>query len=457
MNSSSAQIAAVKAVQAQFNAPPVIPIWKRQELDQKDPGARGPIWISRTSFPAPGKPGEAEYDVRRAVLDVVEDLAEETNMDLSFARSSATVANVKAEWVGRRLGVDDAKAPEPEISERANYEALMGDVGNEVTIFYVHGGAFYSGSPVTVRAATSKLATLTQGRCLSVGYRLSPQNAFPAALIDVFIAYLSLLYPPPGAYHSPVPASKIVFAGDSCGGNLCLGLIQVILCLRRLQSASTPTVSFHGRDVEIPMPAGFSSLSTWCDFSHAMPSMKTNGEYDILVSLQPVLLPDFPPEDAWPTKPPRGDIYCDSAMLAHPLVSPVAARTWQGAPPMWFASGDERAADAQKMVASQAAQQGVTVLYEQYQAMPHVFALFLSKLPQSMRCWRHWAQICLSFAEGTPLKTHGEFVELPGTSARHVEVEKMMPLHFEEALKRIKQNAMSRPPWIGEKTPKPSL
>ena len=48
-------------------------------------------------------------------------------------------------------------------------------------------------SPQSYRRIVAKLAALTCGRVLTVGYRLAPQNSFPAALLDILIAYLSLL------------------------------------------------------------------------------------------------------------------------------------------------------------------------------------------------------------------------------------------------------------------------
>ena len=73
-----------------------------------------------------------------------------------------------------------------------------------------------------------------------------PQTQFPGQLLDAFVAYLYLLSPPEGAFHKPVPASNIVFAGDSAGGNLSFSLL---LCLLTLNNMGIETVRFHGKDV----------------------------------------------------------------------------------------------------------------------------------------------------------------------------------------------------------------
>ena len=53
--------------------------------------------------------------------------------------------------------------------------------------------------PAEYRAASTRLARVTKARVASVGYRLAPSHTFPAPILDVLLAYASLLYPPPGA------------------------------------------------------------------------------------------------------------------------------------------------------------------------------------------------------------------------------------------------------------------
>lgn len=124
-----------------------------------------------------------------------------------------------------------------------------------------------SGSPATVRNITVELARLNGGRCLVVEYRLSPQNPFPLALIDLFIAYLSLLYPPCGSFHEAVPSEQIVLAGDSSGGNLVLALLLLLQFLRDKRGGH---VKFHGRDVSIPFPAGIAAFGLHGDLTNSL-------------------------------------------------------------------------------------------------------------------------------------------------------------------------------------------
>lgn len=69
---------------------------------------------------------------------------------------------------------------------------------------------------------------------------------------------LYLIRPPPGALHTPVSPSNIVFGGDSAGGGLCIALLQVL------------------RDSGLPLPAGAVLISPWCDLTHSFPSIHLN-------------------------------------------------------------------------------------------------------------------------------------------------------------------------------------
>lgn len=236
--------------------------------------------------------------------------------------------------------------------------------------------------PATHRWTTSALAKDVRGRCYSVRYRLSPQHTFPAALLDALVAYLSLLVPPPNAFHAPVPASRIIIAGDSSGACLAASLLLLLLTLSRLPGGRH--LSFHGRDVPIPSPpvAGLAVTSPWLDISRALPSVYRNTRYDIIAPPPPNpsiggATPDFPPDSIWPAKPPRVETYCEASMIVHPLVSPLAARkeSWQGAPPVYVSVGWESMQDEVEVLARRLRAAGGTVIFDGFIGMPHCFAI----------------------------------------------------------------------------------
>lgn len=296
--------------------------------------------------------------------------------------------------------------------------------------------------PASHRPTTSRLAKQTSSRVLSVRYRLAPQNPFPAALLDALTAYLSLLSPPPNAPHAAIPASQIVFAGDSAGANLSLSLLQVILELRR-QSPAAPRIKWHGgATIDLPLPAGLALNSPWTDLTRCMPSLSANARYDYLPPPSAGTA-HLPPCPIWPTVPPRGDIYCDTSALCHPLVSPLAARDWRGACPVWMGCGTEMLYDEAAVLAARMAGQGVCVGWACFEAMPHCFALMLDHLPGSGRFFEGWAEWVRGCVEG-PGKVvgRGVFVEVGGRE-REVDVrglgEEVGVGGFEEVLGRMRE------------------
>lgn len=308
----------------------------------------------------------------------------------------------------------------------------------------------------------AKLSQLTGGRCLIVRYRPAPQNPFPAALIDVLTSYLSLLYPPPGSQHDPVPASNIIIAGDSSGTALVLSVIQIILAARTLQRTSAPSVCFHGRRVLLPMPAGLTLQSPYLDPGDALPSWDANSSFDIypahMKSSQ--TNPRFPPEKAWPSSPARGLFYCETSMLCHPLVSPVLAQSWQGSPPMYIAVGSkEGVVDAVKVLARQAARQGVEVLWDEYELMPHSWPMILPEYSQSMGCYRMWAEACVKFVAGGgkgERESKGYFTHFEDMRTESIDVGAMTTLTMKQVRSMTRMRQASIQPWTGKAVTKSS-
>ena len=297
------------------------------------------------------------------------------------------------------------------------------------------------GTPGRFHNVVAKFAQSTGGRCLSFRYRLAPQYPFPAALLDALVCYSSLLHPPPGAFHEPILPQSIVFAGDSAGANLALALTQVLLFAR------TSTPLFHGTKVSLSLPAGNTVLSAGLDVTLSLPSWQANAPFDVFSDTWSLLAPGYPTCEIWPTDPPRGHPYCEISAMLHPLVAPALARNWEGAPPMWFAGGQERFADSAKLAAEMAARQGVRVWYEEYEEMPHDFPIMSAtwawakteEWPQSVRCMERWVAACKAFAEGGTMRI-GAVVVLTTGEEREMDVERLTGLEFEEATSLIRKS-----------------
>ena len=106
-------------------------ISQRQESSALDPEAKGPVWVSRVTLPPP-----EEDDVRQALFETIDRLSTESE---TYTKPAS--APVEGEWVGHRRNVE-AQTFEPTITEKEKYDGLMKDTSSEVTMLYVHGGAF---------------------------------------------------------------------------------------------------------------------------------------------------------------------------------------------------------------------------------------------------------------------------------------------------------------------------
>ena len=111
-----------------------------------------------------------------------------------------------------------------------------------VVILYLHGGAYYMGSPATHRALTTELANAARACVFALDYRLAPEHPFPAALDDAKFAYQTLIA-------RGIAPGSIVLAGDSAGGGLALATLVAL------------------RDDGVPLPACAILLSPWADLS----------------------------------------------------------------------------------------------------------------------------------------------------------------------------------------------
>ncbi|KAL1962067.1 hypothetical protein VTN77DRAFT_595 [Rasamsonia byssochlamydoides] len=417
-----------------------VPVGKQQRVSTREPGIKGPMWVSKVTLPAP------EDAVRDAVIKAIDEL--KTSGAETF--EIPAVRPVEAEWTGYRSGVDK-KAPLPDLSEEEKYRELRREAKSDMVILYIHGGALYLMDPATHRVPVAHLSKLTGAPVLSVRYRLAPQNPFPAALVDVLVAYLSLISPPPGSLHDAVPASKIIVAGDSAGGNLSLALLQTLLTLRRI----APTIRFHGKEIPVDLPAGLALCSPWCDVTRSMPSVQANAKFDYIIPPhEPVETlyapPPCRPDDVWPRSPPRVDMYSDANMVAHPLVSPLVARKelWKGAPPLYIGMGEEGLTDEGLLLARKVHQAGSPVVVDQFEGMPHCFGLIMMGTPAGRRFFEDWAAFCrdavagrFGVAEGEGEGEHGvgylTFHQYGLQSTKQVLLDDVHPYSDEEVERRI--------------------
>lgn len=418
----------VNLIRAVLNGDSAMPLDKVQRVSMREQPVKGKMWISRVTMPPP-----PEDSMREALFLAIDSMADPEASTKTFIKPE--LREVTAEWTGYRAGATKQSA-ELDISEEEKYKELMKEVSSPTTILYFHGGAYYLMDLSAHRPAIAKLTKMTKGRALSVRYRLAPQNPFPGALLDAFVSYFTLLYPPPGALHEPVAPEHIVFSGDSAGGNLCFALTQLILQLRRQNTK----VTWHGEEREVPLPAGVATSSPWLDVTHCMPSSVENAKFDYLPSnsLRPEGM-TLPPCDIWPAKPPRKNIFVEDAFLAHPMVSLMIAKDWENCPPVYMNQGQELLSDEGKYLASVLVKQGVKVVFEEYEAMPHCFALLLQNIESRERCFAAMADFMKGVVTGgnEGVSTKGTMIRAKTSKEEALDVATLSPFSREDVLQRM--------------------
>lgn len=91
---------------------------------------------------------------------------------------------------------------------------------SDMTILYLHGGGFFSGSIETHRRICERLARKTGATVISVDYVQIPDGGIADSVQDVITAYEALL-------EQSAHPDKIVVAGDSAGGYLTMKVAEL--------------------------------------------------------------------------------------------------------------------------------------------------------------------------------------------------------------------------------------
>jgi acetyl esterase/lipase len=217
---------------------------------------------------------------------------------------------------------------------------------DERVVCYLHGGAYVRGSLNTHRELISRLARAARARALAVGYRLAPENPFPAAVEDSTGAYRWLI-------SAGVDPARVVIAGDSAGGGLTLATLVAL------------------RDAGDPLPAATVCLSPWVDLEMLGESMTTRDGVDPMIHRDSLVL--------------AAKAYLGDADPRTPLAAPLYADL-RGLPPLLIQVGTaETLLDDATRLAEQASAAGLDVILEPWDEMFHVWQFCASMLPEGQQ------------------------------------------------------------------------
>ena len=167
------------------------------------------------------------------VRDFADNLSNDIDSDCDF--TSVEFEGVKAEW---------AVAPGADTNRR---------------VLFHHGGAFLLGSPKGHRWFAHQLSHIANAAVLSVDYRMLPRHSRGQGIKDAQAGYRHILENSPT---DQSPASFLLLAGDSAGGNL------------------TMMLSSWSAEESLRRPEGVIGFSPSLDMTGQSPTLKSNLKTD---------------------------------------------------------------------------------------------------------------------------------------------------------------------------------
>lgn len=221
-------------------------------------------------------------------------------------------------------------------------EWAHGPAPSEATLLYLHGGGYFTCSPVTHRSITSAFA-LRGFAVYTPDYRLAPEDPFPAALDDALAAYRALI--------AQVPPEQLVIAGDSAGGGLAMATLLA------------------AKAANLPLPGAAILFSPWTDLACTGASLQTNAERESMLYA--------------PRITEAADIYLAGTDPRNPLASPLYGDLTGLPPTLIHVSECEILLDDSTRLAERIRAAGGKVDLTIWPNLPHVWQVSQIILPEA--------------------------------------------------------------------------
>ena len=255
-------------------------------------------------------------------------------------------------WAARRQRLDQIGSVWPVASDvtftAVDIDGIPGEwstvpgSNNSRVLLFLHGGGYCSGSIISHRRMVSEAGRAGGVRTLAIGYRLAPENPFPAAFDDAVTAWHFLRRQGIGPEH-------IAIGGDSAGGGLSLA------------------VALKLHDIKEELPSCLWLVSPWADLTMSGSTLITKDPVDPLIHTAYLC--------------ELADAYLGrSADRKDPRVSPLFANL-TGMPPMLIQVGSaETLLDDAVRLAGAAGEADVPVTLEIWPHMIHAWHLWNARL-----------------------------------------------------------------------------
>lgn len=239
----------------------------------------------------------------------------------------------------------------PFAASRGGRTHRFGDIDGEwrpaqtvdaaATLLYLHGGAYFAGSPQLYRPVLRAFSKKGFD-VFAPAYRLAPRDPFPAAIEDARKAYAAL---------QARSARPIVVAGDSAGGGLALALMVAL------------------RDAGEALPKAAVLFSPWTDLAATGASVRENEARDALFTRRMLKI--------------AARAYLGETNARHPLASPLYADL-SGLPPLLAHVGvDEVLRDDATRLVARAQAAGVAAEIKLWPGVPHGWQLAAPFMPEA--------------------------------------------------------------------------
>lgn len=220
-------------------------------------------------------------------------------------------------------------------------------------VFYIHGGGFTTGSAAERRSLTQHITDRYGYNCVSINYRLAPENKWPAQLEDCFAAWQDL------CVRGNDPAQTVLM-GESAGATLVLSL------------------SLYLKEKGLPQPKALVAYSPSVTQAEHYPSHFENAKTDFMLKdnvqkgLQGPLFSGQPSEEE----------------LRSPLLSPVYG-DYAGLPPVFLAASDSEVLfDDSRELYKKLIAEGHPAKLDIAHCVCHAFPIF-PVMPEAQNCIRH--------------------------------------------------------------------
>jgi epsilon-lactone hydrolase len=263
---------------------------------------------------------------------------------LDFGADVVEMRAVFHEMISHRPHARDVRADEVVLDGVPCLQVAAGEQLGGGALLYFHGGAYAVGSAADSVGLVSDIARRAGALAYTVGYRLAPENPYPAAVDDALAAYRGLVA-------AGVDPASVAVVGESAGGGLAVALLLRI------------------RDARLPMPACAAVLSPWADLTMSGSSLAGKAQSDPALTADALAV--------------RARSYLAGNDPAVPGASPALADL-RGLPPLLIQAGSaEILLDDAVRLAARAAADDVAVTLEIAPGAPHVFQGFADVLDEA--------------------------------------------------------------------------